>query len=215
MRSLHGNQQLILKYLLSRKEGATLDELAAHLEITKTATKEHILKLEAHGYLTFVDSKGSVGRPRRRYLLSEEGHDVFPKQYSWLSNVLLELLAQDLGGEGLSDFMMNLANKVSRSMDGKFKGATSSAELLARINAVMNELGYQTVLKQSDLRKGAVLEATNCVYHAVAKQHPELCGFDVQFLKNVSGMNVKLETCIARGDAVCRFCLRKKQSDKE
>jgi predicted ArsR family transcriptional regulator len=209
MRSLHNNQQRILKFLLSLKEGATLDELAEHLEITKTAAKEHILKLEAHGYLTYVDSKGSVGRPRRRYLLSEEGHDVFPKQYSWLSNVLLELLAQDLGGAGISNLMMSLADKVSHSMEDRFKGAATSAELLAKINTVMNELGYQTTLKQSDVRKGAVLEATNCVYHAVAKQHPELCGFDVRFLKNVSGMNVTLETCIARGDAVCRFCLKK------
>jgi predicted ArsR family transcriptional regulator len=74
----------------------------------------------------------------------------------------------------------------------------------------MNELGYQSAVKQSDVRKGAVIEATNCVYHSVAKQHPELCGFDVQFLRNVSGMKVKLESCIARGGSVCRFCLLKK-----
>ena len=41
-------------------------------------------------------------RPRRRYLLSQQGHDAFPKQYSWLSNVLLELLAQDFGKEKVS-----------------------------------------------------------------------------------------------------------------
>jgi DeoR family transcriptional regulator, suf operon transcriptional repressor len=209
MKSLHQNQQLILKFLLGHKEGATLDELAEHLGITKTGAKEHILKLENHGYINFVDSKGTVGRPRRRYLLSLEGHDVFPKQYSWLSNVLLELLAQDLGGEGVSDLMKKLADKVAESMKAKFQDSKSSAELMGKINTVMNELGYQTVLKQSDVRKGAVLEATNCVYHSVAKQHPELCGFDVQFLRNVSGMKVKLETCIARGDSVCRFCIRK------
>ena len=210
MRSLHQNQQLILKFLLGHKDGATLDELATHLGITKTAVKEHILKLESHGYLSFVDAKGSVGRPRRRYLLSPEGHDVFPKQYSWLSNVLLELLAQDLGAEGISKIMHNLADKVAKSMEAKFEGTNTSAELLARINTVMNELGYQTTVKQSDVRKGAVIEATNCVYHSVAKQHPELCGFDVQFLRNVSGMKVKLETCIARGGSVCRFCLLRK-----
>jgi predicted ArsR family transcriptional regulator len=210
MRALHHNQQEILKYLLNHSEGATLDELASHLGITKTAVKEHILKIESHGYITFVDSRGAVGRPRRRYLLSSEGHDAFPKQYSWLSNVLLEMLAETIGQEGITNLMINLADKLSESMKAKFEGAKSSAELLGLINTVMNDLGYQTTVKQSDVRKGAVLEATNCVYHSVAKQHPELCGFDVQFLKNVSGLNVELESCIARGGSVCRFCLRKK-----
>jgi predicted ArsR family transcriptional regulator len=210
MRSLHKNQQAILEYLLNHKEGATLEDLASHLEITKTAAKEHILKIESHGLLTFTDTKGSVGRPRRRYLLSEEGHDAFPKQYSWLSSVLLELLAQDLGGKAVSKLMKSLADRVAKSMEAKFKNATSSADLLTKINSVMNELGYRTTLKQSDVRKGAILEATNCVYHSVAKQHPELCSFDVQFLENVSGLKVNLENCIARGDSVCRFCLKKK-----
>jgi predicted ArsR family transcriptional regulator len=210
MLSLHKNQQLILEYLLNHKDGATLDELASHLGITKTAVKEHILKIESRGYLAFTDSKGSVGRPRRRYLLSEEGHDAFPKQYSWLSNALLGLLAQDMGAAGVSKLMKSLANQVAKSMESKLKNEKSTSGLLGKINGIMNELGYRSTLKQSDVRKGAVLEATNCVYHSVAKEHPALCAFDVQFLENVSGMKVTLETCIARGGSVCRFCLRKK-----
>lgn len=210
MKGLHENQRKILNYLLEHPEGATLDELSSYLEITKTAVKDHLIKIEGLGYLSFKDSKGSVGRPRRSYLLSEEGHDAFPKQYSWLSNVLLELLAQDLGKEGVVHLMRNLADKVAKSMESKFKNTKSHVELLERITKALNELGYRALLKQSDLRKGAVIEATNCVYHSVAKEHPELCGFDVRFIENASGMSVKLESCIARGGSVCRFCLRKK-----
>jgi DeoR family suf operon transcriptional repressor len=209
MRTLHDNQKKILEYLLDHPEGATLDELASHLEITKTAAKEHIIKIETLGYLTYQDSKGAVGRPRRRYLLSPEGHETFPRQYSWLSNVLLEVLAQDLGTEALTRLMEDLAHKVSGSMSARFKNTKSTAELLGEVNKVLNELGYRSALKQSDLRKGAIIEATNCVYHSVAKAHPELCKFDIQFIENATGgMNVKLESCIARGGSVCRFCIR-------
>jgi predicted ArsR family transcriptional regulator len=82
--------------------------------------------------------------------------------------------------------------------------------VLEEITRALNELGYRASLKQSDVRKGAIIEATNCVYHSVAKRHPALCQFDVQFLQNASGLKVKLETCIARGGSVCRFCLRDK-----
>jgi predicted ArsR family transcriptional regulator len=210
MQQLHGNQQKLLEYLLDHADGATLDELASHLEITKSAAKEHVLKVEALGLITFKDSKGLVGRPRRRYLLSPEGHESFPRQYSWLSTVLLELLAEDLGAEEITRLMSSLADKVSTSVLHRFERATSNPEKFAELTKVLNELGYRAFLRQSDLRKGAVIEATNCVYHSVAKAHPELCRFDIQFIeKATGGLNVKLESCIARGGSVCRFCIRK------
>ena len=212
MHGLHENQTKILDYLLEHKEGATLDELAAHLGISKTATKEHLLKIDRLGYLAFSDTKGGVGRPRRRYLLSSEGVDAFPKRYSWLSNVLLEHLAETTGPEAVAAVMDSLARKVADSVEPKFRAARGSAETLALVAEPLNELGYRSSLKQSDLRKGAIIEATNCVYHSTAKRHPALCRFDIKFIENVTGgMSVKLESCIARGGAVCRFCINKKK----
>ncbi|MEW6056269.1 MAG: hypothetical protein AB1540_06615 [Bdellovibrionota bacterium] len=209
MKSLHENQRRILDFLLGRADGATLEELAQHLRVTKTAAKEHLIKIEGLGYISFIDTRGGIGRPKRRYLLSAEGQEAFPRQYSWLSNVLLELLAKDMGSEGVSQIMKKLAGSVAGSMETRFKNARSTSELLAEVTTTLNELGYRAVLKQSDLRKGAVIEATNCVYHSVAKRHPELCGFDVKFIEKATGLSTKLESCIAKGGAVCRFCIRK------
>jgi DeoR family transcriptional regulator, suf operon transcriptional repressor len=210
MKGLHKNQQRILEHLLKNSDGATLDELSDHLGITKTAVKEHLIKIDE--YISHNDTRGAVGRPRRRYHLSPEGHEVFPRQYSWLSNVLLELLAEDLGPEQVRSLMQNLATKVAKSMESRFQNKKNTPALLSEITKVLNELGYRASLKQSDVRKGAVLEATNCVYHSVAKQHPQLCHFDVQFIKNASQLDVKLESCIAKGGSVCRFCIRKNAS---
>lgn len=212
MRGLHGNQQKILEYLLDHPHGTPLEELSAHLGITKTAAKEHVVKLVTAGLLTFKDVRGSVGRPRRHYLLTSEGQEIFPRKYSWLSNALLEILAEDLGPQALDKVMKSLATKVAVSMESKFKTANSTAELLGLVAEALNELGYRASLKQSDLRKGAVIEATNCVYHAVAKRHPALCAFDIKFIeKATGGLSVRLESCIARGGAVCRFCMRKQR----
>ena len=211
MNALHANQKRILEYLLDHSDGATIEALGSHLGITKTAVKEHILKIEHLGYLTYKDISGAIGRPKRYYILSNSGHEAFPRQYSWLSNILLELLAKNMGKESVSKIMDELAQKVSDSMQARFEQASSSSDLLVEINKALNELGYRSTIKQKDLRKGAVLEATNCVYHSVAKEHPVLCKFDIQFIKKASGgMNVSLESCIAKGDSVCRFCIRKK-----
>lgn len=209
MDSLHSNQKKIMEFLLDKPEGANLTSIADFIGVTKTAAKEHILKLEHLNLITFEDAKGAVGRPKRSYKLTDSGHEFFPKQYSWLSSVLLELLAEDLGPKMISRIMKDLGKKVALSMNDRFKNKTN-AQLLAEISKAMNELGYRSFLKQSDVRKGAILEASNCVYHKVAKEHPELCQFDIQFLESASGLKVKLESCIARGGSICRFCLTSK-----
>lgn len=207
MKSLHENQRKLMEFLLEKPEGATLEEIAARLGITKTAAKEHVIKVTDLGYLTYRDTRGLVGRPRRRYLLSDEGAEAFPRQYSWLSTVLLEQLGQDLGPPGLARLMSSMAKNVAASMASRFE--RGGPALLAEVAKALSELGYRATLKQSDLRKGAVIEATNCVYHAVAKKHPELCQFDTQFIRSATKMDVRLESCIARGGTVCRFCIRK------
>ncbi len=210
MVGLHENQKKILEYLLDHPRGAPLEEIANHLGVTKTAAKEHLVKIDMLGLISYKDIRGSVGRPKRRYLLSDEGHEVFPRQYSWLSSFLLEFLAEDLGPAPVSGIMEGLAARVAESMQARFQNTNSKAELMAEITKALSELGYRASLKQSDLRKGAVIEATNCVYHTVAKSHPELCTFDVKFIEKASGgMNVNLESCIAKNGSVCRFRIRK------
>lgn len=209
MIGLHANQKKTLEYLLEQQEGATLDAIAEHLQLTKTAAREHVMKIQAMGMITNEDDKGSIGRPRRRYLLTPEGHEAFPRQYSWLSTVLLEFLTEDLGGQKMTETMEGLALRIVKSLEKRFSDKSSVPERLTEVTKVMNELGYRASLKQSDLRKGAIIEATNCVYHSVAKAHPELCAFDIKFIQAASGgKTVKLESCIARGGSVCRFCIR-------
>jgi predicted ArsR family transcriptional regulator len=213
LKNLHDNQRKILEHLLSRHDGASLDELAAHLGVTRTAVQQHVLKLIDLGYLSYSDEKGSVGRPRRRYLISDEGINVFPKKYSWLANAILAQLAQKLGPGGSKAFMKELAVVVADSLEGQVGAADSPTLRLKRITALMNDLGYRAVQKQGDTPREAVIEAVNCVYHSVAKVHPELCQFDVSLIEKVSGMDVRLESCIAKGGSVCRFCITKKPGE--
>jgi DeoR family suf operon transcriptional repressor len=206
MQGLHENQTRILEYLLDHPEGATLDELVSHLGITRTAVKEHIIRVEDLGYIVHNDTRGSVGRPKRRYLLSDSGVDAFPKKYSWLSNVMLEELAEEMGSNGIARFMRALADKVAQSMEAQFN-STAPADRIKAAAKLLNELGYRASVKAGE---SGVIEATNCVYHSVAKAHPELCQFDIRLLEKATGKNVRLEKCIARGDGVCRFCMKGK-----
>ena len=207
MNSMHEKQSMILDFLLGKPEGVTLAELVIHLEISKTAVKEHILKLEGMNFVVFQDIRMGVGRPKRFYKLSKTGQEVFPRQYAWLSNQLLEYLTTIMGHDKTEKVMKDLARKVARDLEVEINiNGTNKIKNLAN---AMNRLGYKVIVKQSDLRKDAVIEASNCVYHSVAIEHPELCQFDTQLIKSTIGKEVVLESCIAKGGKICRFCIKK------
>ncbi len=207
MQHLHENQKKIMEHLLEHQSGATADQLAEVMGVTKTAAKQHIDQLIYWGYLAFSDQKGSIGRPKRSYFLSVQGAETFPRQYSWLSSALLKELSVSLGAKQVVKVMRSIADNVSAEFNLKFP-ELSVEDRLVEIIKLMNDLGYKARLKSKNSKNGIVIEAANCVYHDVAKNQPELCGFDIRLLENTSKLNVSLETCIARGGNCCRFCLR-------
>lgn len=206
MNNLHENQEKILDFLLGHPEGGTLETLSDHLLLSKSATKAHVFRLLHLGYIRFVDHRGQVGRPKRFYQISENGQEVFPRQYAWISNLLLEFLVENQSEQAVLDLMGSLADKVVHSMADRVQKGTNRAERLAIVNEILNELGYRAKITQSDFRKTATIEAVNCVYHGVAKNHPQLCQFDIELLRKLSGMEPELKSCIARGQSVCQFC---------
>jgi DeoR family suf operon transcriptional repressor len=184
-----------------------LDEIAVELGVTRTAAMAQVSKLLDLGLASHEDARGGVGRPRRRYLISREGLESFPRQYSWLSNILLEDLAQRLGRKGSGALMRRLGAKVAASLAERFDGEGTAAKA-RQVAKVLTELGYQAALAPGATKGGPVLEAVNCVYHGVAQQHPELCEFDVAFIEAATGKPVTLQSCIARGGHTCRFQVR-------
>lgn len=210
MRHLHPRQKMILEYLLKNPTGATAEDLCQVADVTKTAIKSHLSQLESYGYVLFRDQKNTVGRPRRFYMISKEGGEVFPRRYSWLSTALLEQLSQTLSSDQVAKVLKGIAEKTAAPLLVKMERMTRK-ERLETIVGTMMDLGYHAHLKSVN-SKGAVIEASNCVFHTTAIEQPQICQFDIHFLEKTSGLHVELEECLARGGSSCRFCLRNKTS---
>lgn len=205
MDHLHDRQQQLLRYLNEHNEGATIEELVSYLGITKSAVREHLSQLEMLEYIQIHDVKGRIGRPRKRYTISEDGRAFGPRQYKTLLKAMVGTILSDYGATHLKKLMSSMGEQVAATLQESLKGR-SGKERFDIICEAMNDLGYRMLVRQADQRKGAVLEASNCVYHSAAKAHPELCEFDLSFLRTTTGMQVELTKCISDGDAICRFC---------
>ena len=205
MDTMGNSQQQVLRQLLERRLGATVDELGASIGLSRTAINQHLLALEHGGYVRRGVPRKTAGRPQQVYVLTEEGVQQFPKQYSWFSRLLLQTLRQDMGAEKTGLFMFNLGVRRSAQLMPRLAGKDRS-EAVDEVVKIMNETGFvaRTIATPSP-DETAVVECMNCVYHDLSKDYPEVCRFDIGLLSGLMGSEVEHQCCMQQGGECCRF----------
>ena len=197
-------QQLLLTKLLESKAGLTVDELAAAVDITRSAVKQHLTGLESAGYVQHTSSK-SGGRPRFLYTLTESGIDLFPKRYSWFSRVMFESLRKTIGASKFGSYMYELGVDMSSVAIPRLVGRTR-VERVVEIVKIMNETGFAArVISPEKGEKLPRIECKNCVFHDLSKDYTEVCQFDIGFLSGLMGAPIEHQECMQRGGQACRF----------
>ncbi len=205
--SFSARQRQLLELLLERKEGMTLEALAHELGISKSAVRQHLATLERSGYVTQKGLLRTGGRPSPLYVLTDRGNHLFPKQYAWFAEVLLDHLFEQLGAQEVERRLYRLGQQVAASLSGRLAGKRGR-ERLEAIVALMRELGYEARLE------GEEIVAKNCVYHDLARRHREDCAFDLGLLDGLLERRALQEECMVRGGTACRFCLVKWELDR-
>lgn len=176
--------------------------MAFSLNISRNAVKQHLVGLEKQQLVKEAALTSTGGRPARNYTLTEKGVNSFPKQYAWFCNLLLSNLAAEMSTEALEKMMWNMGVKLAESLALQFSHKNAQQKLETLIE-LMQSLGYHAELEQ---REGQLsVKAINCVYHDLAKQHPELCQFDRALISTLLDSPVEQTECMAKQDCACRF----------
>ncbi|HEX5420447.1 MAG TPA: HTH domain-containing protein, partial [Gammaproteobacteria bacterium] len=175
-----GRQRALLASLLEEKQGLSADELAERLEISRSAVHQHAALLERDGYLEKIVRPPQGGRPSHAWRLTDEGIDLFPKNYALFSDLMIRALKKSLGSEGLTRILEGLGTDIARSYAPRLHGRPL-AEQIEIVSELMAELGYQThTLPDPDARgRPPIIDARNCVYHHLAREHSEVCELDL------------------------------------
>src|ERR1700722_8843353 len=113
---MSNTRQGILDQLLEHKSGLTVDEIIEAIGISRTAVNQHLIALERKTFIRKSAPRKTGGRPVQTYVLTQEGNNQFPKQYSWFSALLVSTLREELGSERLNHYMFNLGMKSSAGL---------------------------------------------------------------------------------------------------
>lgn len=201
---LGSRQQELLKLLLKHKGGLTLEELSEYLKITRNAVRQHIAALENSGIVTQGVSRPSGGRPEQLYVLTDEGKEFFPRNYSWFAQLMVESIAQESGVAGLRERLGTMGVSVAQQLLSQNSVLKTREQKVEKLSEVMEELGYNT-RSFSVNGDATTIEADNCIFHNLAMKNPEICQFDLALLSTFTDSVVNHEECMAKGGNVCRF----------
>lgn len=197
-------QRRLLRLLLQNKAGMTVDQLTGALGVTRVAVHQHLTALCRDGHVRRSDLAATGGRPGHVYVLTEQGVHLFPKQYAWFSELLLEKLEARLGSEGLIDFLRDLGRQTGTGIRAKLVGLPPERQVEA-LSELMLELGYETRAERVPDVSLPIIDARNCVYHDLAKRHEEVCQLDLALMEEALGRPVEQIECMLRGGHACRF----------
>lgn len=201
-----GTQTALLRLLLRNKDGLTVDQIADGLAVTRTAVNQHLAALERDGYVMKSHQEQTGGRPSRIFVLSDKGHNLFPKNYDMFSLKSFEAMIEMMGRRKTYKLLERLGRDLGRELGASLADAPLD-EKAAEIANAMQMLGFDAGAETPS----AEITAYNCIYHELAKADPEICRLDLAFLKEASGADVDHAACMARGDNACRFVLKKRR----
>ncbi len=202
--SITSRQNQILKLLLTNRDGLTIDEVSQALDISRSAVQQHFSSLESNQFITPVSLTKTAGRPVKTYIITEKGINHFPKQYAWFSEIILSDLKQEMGTDKFKEYLARLGHNLAIQLQSDFNNKPLNKRL-EQLIATMDSLGFQASLENKDESKQ--IQACNCIYHDIAKQHPEICEFDRTLISQLLDQDVELKECMAKGGKHCCFII--------
>ncbi|HET9595131.1 MAG TPA: hypothetical protein VFP65_06105 [Anaeromyxobacteraceae bacterium] len=201
-RSVHvgGSERRILE-TLKRHGPKTAGELSTLVGGGAVGLRSHLRRLHAAGLVTHEEERRPLGRPVRRFRVTQAADALFAQGYDSLAVALSEAVVAEWGEHGLERILGRWSAGLERDLGARLPaGPTQRLDALA---AAQSRSGFMASVERR--AGGAVLVERNCPIAAVASRFPVLCEHEAALHRRVLGRGVTLRSCCARGDEVCRF----------
>ena len=196
---------------LNRSSGADVQELCDLLNVTRTAIRQRLARLESSG-LVLAELQGqSRGRPRRFFKITPEGLHALGENYRELAVVLWEVIA------GVPDDSVR-SSLIDRVRDRLAKRYESHSLESLTIDEKVNQLAHD--MKASGFNVEAehtgglhIIRETSCPFPMLADIDETICQIERQVMEQVLGSSVEFGSRCRDGHNCCEFHVKNKSEE--
>jgi predicted ArsR family transcriptional regulator len=196
-------------FLLKTRGPRTAQQLAELLELTSMGARRHLEAAEERGFVTFEDVAEKVGRPARRWLLTDAGHARFPDRHADLTLQLITQVRALFGEEGM-DKLISAREQASEAFYRQAIGQGAALPERVQALALARDVeGYMAEVEQH--QDGTLLLVENhCPICAAARECQNFCRSELDVFQRVLGPGCKVqrEEHILAGERRCAYRIK-------
>jgi predicted ArsR family transcriptional regulator len=215
---MESTRQTLLGILRKRKQ-ATVDELTRELGLAPATVRRHLDILMRDNYVTAAQKRRDIGRPHYVFSLTDQGDDLFPRNYIRLTNrIIAELVSlgpEETKGKAGVDIAGAIFEKMAEHVAQTYAGRISGTTLKERAQEVISLLANEGMF--FELRKakeGYLLLGQGCPCPRIADTHSEVCVHDQRLLARLLDAEVQ-PAGVSQGEderSCCAYLVKEKAS---
>lgn len=196
-RATHGTAGRIMELL--RRGPMTVDELAAALQLTRTAVQAQLATLQRDELIEQRGTRRGTSKPARMYGVTMQAELLFSRAYIPILTHLIHVLAQQMSPAQFDAVMHQVGRQAMTGRAPAPQGSLRDRVLTA--SSLLNDLGG---LSEVDEEDGLyIIRSHGCPLAAATAEHPEVCNALESMLSEFVG--TKVTKCCDRYDRV-RCC---------
>lgn len=203
--NLSPTQRHVLE-VLKRHGEVTPDELAAALDISSSAVRQHLAALRTAGLVVSRKDHGHAGRPAERYRATTLAEPLFSTATDTLPIELLEHMEAE-EPELVGRVFDRRRRQMVDDAQNRFAGR-SVDEQVAILTDLLDEQGYLAdfeAVADDHFR----INLHNCAIWAVANRYPQACAAELDYLRAlIPEASVQRVTHKTSGAHTCAYEIR-------
>lgn len=180
--------------------------LAAQLQVSPMAVRQHLQHLQAEGWVSYQQQRQPVGRPLKLWQLTEPATQLFPDRYGELLLNLLQSIEQVFGHQGLEQLLAHRTLHQTQTYTAQLATARHWQAQVAGLAELRTQEGYMAQVIQESA-KSVLLVENHCPIRAAAQQCQQFCSSELEVFTALLGPGVKVERVahLLQGDRCCTY----------
>ncbi|MBC6488409.1 MULTISPECIES: helix-turn-helix transcriptional regulator [Aeromonas] len=194
-------------FLLKSHGPQSAAELGEQLQMTSMGARQHLMTLEADGWVSFNDEARGRGRPVRLWHLTEQAWQRFPDSHSELTLQLIDNIQQLFGEVGMERLIAQREQQQLARYQAELT-QPALADRLAALTAHRTREGYMADFRQEEDGSWLLWES-HCPICAAARACRDFCRSELEmFRRLLAPAGVEREQYLLEGDDRCLYRIR-------
>tara|TARA_B100001939_G_scaffold246234_1_gene213464 strand:- start:6102 stop:6803 length:702 start_codon:yes stop_codon:yes gene_type:complete len=185
-------------------------ELAARLNITDMAVRQHLYELQNQELVAPITRPRPKGRPGKAWSLTEKANRHFPDSHADFALGLIQSIRTAFGEEGMNRLLDLRAEEQTAEYRRQLEKQPTLRERLDHLARIRSREGYMAEVLPAEKEGEYLLVENHCPVCEAARECSGICARELLVFRQVLGAEVEIKRMehIIEGARRCAYLVR-------